>query len=1362
MSDSGALLALVPAALAVLLLALAPGRERLRRRGLLGAIALGSAAAGAALLFYPARPLSGPAVLILDSAKLFEPGDGDLAALAARYESAGMSECDVVLIDGAASTDGVCRIPTGLGARTWSKPSQCGRMRPEDALRAHDPDCALQLAAARLQARGRLSGILAALRASSRRIAAVVSQPRQWAQTWRIDSRQRLAELAAAGISLDLVRLGAEAIEDETATLSIEVSPPRFPERQVNGQIELRVSSPQLDSLVGQVVTGTTRCTLDLQPGSGFEVTRTSDPYVVRSTGIASRQAPLRLEEFKGLNPGQSPYAIVRGFHLLDCTVSLSLPGQSKQLPSRAAQYLDVGPRYFTVIAGQAGAFAADGVSTTRLSDVEELWGAVTSARRWHGDLAMGPVRPEASFRASGLPPGSAPSVLVLHDLSKETWAKRCGDLSRLVASGTTLLVSGAPLRSQAPECDFLPAFARPSGPTASTQVDRRPRVTFLLDPSRLGALHHRPQRDTRPAEPYAAIPASQYGAPSSLANGLEVQRAAVDSACEGLRALDSSVQCGELESSAGPRRGFVAARRRPAAPYDAKLVGASTEAELAAASQLSARLAPLISESPGPGTVLANDVLVLFTYDVAQIDAASPLLGLLLDRGVLIEVVVLASPYAPAAVAPLASVPLDAAFANGSNKAREKLRDTDPAAALLDRHAVAERLRTNAAWNVDLAAADPLAAARKVGETLAADLRQRLAPDASLFAVHRRGRFVDEHLGPWLPEGLAPRWRARPPEAFAAPLRFQPLEQNDDVDSARWLSAVQAPEIGEGAHSPTPLAFAGVHGRGEVIVLGYSLFEGLAGTFFPDAPWRSRPSSRVVVAGSPPGSDAFGPQRLVDVVRYQSPLSLGPGETPRIVAARVANASGRIELDVLQRLRGGAAVDRIELKGCRSGGFSGTCDSLPGAKAMPGRVVDLDAGSQRLTYTFAANELASVCGGERGCVATLRMDDGKTPDDELRLFVNGIPGSAAGAAADLEVVESLRALAHYSGGAEVLAGEQPSAPKAPVRSLAVQGLLLLSLAYWAARLLQRVGTVRTLRLESRRQANAALPIDARGAVRSAGEALGSPQSTLRVGAFAGFRPFAAGDRLSAAVREDVVLYAQARSRGEPARIPRVARHIDELGRHVRLLVNVGMSMRTPGAFRSTAAKLRAAAGTCELLAEVGWQFRSTVEIIPLGLREPGEVFGPAASPSASGAVSRHVLGQGGLPATWRPRPQLPDQDFPMSVVLVSDFLNEDLRQLQRFAAGIEEEGGLFGAVQVHSPDELLLLGAGVAPSFDVLCDRTGWSALDSRLAHEQFRTELDLALGGYAGGLLSVSGELSATEILGLLAEAPLLRLLR
>ncbi|HYV49701.1 MAG TPA: hypothetical protein VFA20_32815 [Myxococcaceae bacterium] len=1360
MSDLAWMVPVVPAALAVALLVALPGTSRLRRHGWLIALASSTVLLGAGLLVARGWPTSGRVVLVLDGPGLLEPTQGGLSSVVRQYAAAGMTACDVLLIQGAPPADGTCRVPPDLSSRAWRPADGCERIHLEEVLAAHDPDCALQLARRRLQENGPLGWLAAALRLSSQRIVVVASQPKKWTQSWLIDPVARLAELAPDGISVDLVHRSDHAPDEEPPTLALDLSAPRFPERQVDGTIDVRILSR---ALVGQtgLLRGTTRCELDLQEGSGFTLPPRVDDYVMAARDQAVLGRPIQLREFQGV-AGASPYQLVRGYHLLKCSVTLRLP-DGRELPTaRGARYVDVGPRYFMVINGPTARFAPDGINGTRQMDIHALWGPSGGARRWTGDIAFGGVVPDAAFRASGLPPRAAPAVLVLHDLTPATWAARCQDLAQLVASGTTLLVSGAPTRTEAPGCAFLPAFARESGSRA-VMVDRRPRLTFLLDPSRLGALYHRPQDGTAPPVAHLPTPASKYGAPRPLANGLAVQRALIDGACGALRALDADADCSELERDGSLRRRYVEGQTLPA-KFEASATSAGREDQLARASQLSTRLAALSAGAPPPAVVRSNEVLVLFTYDVAQLDRASSELAKLLLRGVQVDVVLLRTPYS-AGLGPLAgSRSLRDAMSVARQYARDGLVPSLSASSLFDGRALGERLRVDSSHQVDLDGEDPLAAAARAGEALGAELGRRLAPEAAIMVVHRQGRFVDGAMGPVVPDGVEPRWQTTPPGAWAAPLQFQVLERNEDVESAKWLSAVPAPGPGGGAPLSAPVGFAGLHGRGEVLVLGYSIFEGMTGEFFPGAPWRGRPQSRIALVPRAGPGDAWGPQRVADAVIFQRSIQPGPGEEPRIVDARVVDPSGRIELEVVQRLHSGGVVDRLWLTGCRAGGFSGACKPPDGARRMAGRIVGLDAASQRLTYTFAPSELFQVCGGARGCVATLEREraGGSAAPGEVRLFVDGVPGGASGAVADLPVLEALRALALYSGGAEILPGIQPSRSRFPVRSSAVRALVVAALLYWGVRLVQRWRAAAGLRLTSQRQARLSLAIDARGAVHSAGEALGRPQSALQVGAFAGFRPLEPGNRLSSVVRDDLVVYARARSLGRPTRLPRVARHIEELGRHVRIVVNVGMSMRTPAVREGRAGKLHAAANVCQLLAEVGWHFRSMVEVVPAGLRQAGETFGPAAFAGAAGAVAAHVLAQGKHPTPWMRLARMPEVDRPMSVVVVSDFLNDDLGALGRFAADVEEEGGLFGAVHVHIPEELQLLGAGVAPGFDLLCDRTSWSATDARLAHERFRDEVDVALGGYAGGFLSISGALQAPEILALVSEAPLLAVLR
>ena len=726
-------------------------------------------------------------------------------------------------------------------------------------------------------------------------------------------------------------------------------------------------------------------------------------------------------------------------------------------------------------------------------------------------------------------------------------------NLKRWVASGMTLLVSGAPHEA---DCSFLPAHASP------VQVDRRPRVTFLPDPSRLGNLTHRPQANTESFVPYLPVPTSAYGSPAPLAEGLAVQREAAGVICERLRTLDRAIDCTQSSTPPGKRALYLQAKTGPA-PFPPAAVSAASESQLLQQSQLEARLQELLAGGRPQDVVGVNDVLVLFTYEVHQLAGARETLEALLDRGVLIVVVSLATPYATALRASN-TTGLTSLFSLSRAGAAARLGPGVPAASVFSPSSLEGRLLQEAGWRIDLAGPAPLESARQVGAAVGATLQARLAPEASIVALHRRGRFVDERLGPFVAEAQEPGWQTTPAGAFAAPLRFQVLSAGPLAAQASWFSAIAAPEVKAGSPKPLPLAIGGVVGRGEVLVLGYSLFEGLSGSFFPGAPWRGRGTQRVMMPGD--AGDGWGPRRIVDAAAFQAALEQGPGEEPRIVNATVVDRSGRIELEVVQRLHAGQGVERLELRACRTGAFSGTCRPPEGAAAISGRVIGLDAAAQRLTYSFSPSELREVCRGPAGCIATLLRQGAQVgaPEEGVRLFVRAATSSASGALADVPVLEQLRLLALYSGGAEVRSGAAPPQSLQPVRPLLVRTLLLLFLAYWGLRFSQRLRTERALQLATVRQLDLLSSTDSRGAVNSAGEALGRAQAALRVGAFAGFRSFQGGDRLSSAVREDVWLYARQRAVGGLARIPRVSRHIEEVGRHVRLLVNVGMSLRFP------------------------------------------------------------------------------------------------------------------------------------------------------------------------------------------------------
>ena len=137
-----------------------------------------------------------------------------------------MESCDVLVLRDGAPED--CA-PTAFGARAWRAPAACARIDAGDALSAREPDCALRIATHRLAGDGWLARTFDTLRARDLRIAVVASQPKKLAQRWVLDAQAALAQVAPSGVSVNLVHAGDAQAREETPTLTLRLSPPRFP-----------------------------------------------------------------------------------------------------------------------------------------------------------------------------------------------------------------------------------------------------------------------------------------------------------------------------------------------------------------------------------------------------------------------------------------------------------------------------------------------------------------------------------------------------------------------------------------------------------------------------------------------------------------------------------------------------------------------------------------------------------------------------------------------------------------------------------------------------------------------------------------------------------------------------------------------------------------------------------------------------------------------------------------------------------------------------------------------------------------------------------------------------------------------------
>jgi hypothetical protein len=295
------------------------------------------------------------------------------------------------------------------------------------------------------------------------------------------------------------------------------------------------------------------------------------------------------------------------------------------------------------------------------------------------------------------------------------------------------------------------------------------------------------------------------------------------------------------------------------------------------------------------------------------------------------------------------------------------------------------------------------------------------------------------------------------------------------------------------------------------------------------------------------------------------------------------------------------------------------------------------------------------------------------------------------------------------------------------------------------------------------------------GVVHAVGEALGHPQSHLRVGAFAGFRPFEPGDRLQNAVMEDLISMTvpqQWEGSGRPVvrpTIPRVAQRIDERLHRLHLVVRLGESLRRPSRRRQPPPKVAAAARVAGLLATEALKRQAEVMVHVLGLRT--EIAAQVQVGGSATEIYHWLMLAAGRPGHWKCGPP-PTIEEPGGVVYISDFLAEQSTEVLAWSARTLPDVGPTGGVLVYSPAEFHYVDVGFVPTdtrwpwlpgLDVWCERSEWLPSDVQHVHRGFINRLSDAFDEQgSGGLTVVSSDWSESDYVGAFRAGRLMEVLR
>lgn len=1229
------------------------------------------------------------------------------------------------------------------------------------------------------------------VRLRQRRLVVVVSDVEMW-RRWQLDTAKLAREALREGVTIDVVHIQPAPA---SAILEIDSDTDPIPANALASEqrfaVQLRLRAPILTdpALTGRLVPVVLQCTINGEPRTG-PTPPDPDPHRVpldprpalhlaerrdaRITGAGTIEVTLSHRQLRGKN-NDAPWSFPAGFHLAEAEMTVHLDGGA--ITARGAAYLRVATLDVILVAGQANRFSAvdegqhDKVLRTELEDLKRY------DRRWPPTVGSYTVVAESELQQAL---AQAPLLLVLHDVSDAVWKAHSLALQQYVARGGHLLVCGLP--SPPPADAWLPAYA-----TAGHQYDRRPRLTFVLDQSRLG---HLPE--------YLAL----KGPHGYSVAGREIRRLGHGGAtqAEVIRRLSGNLAAipgmdaplpadligpVDLRGPGGrlPRQLTLQAHnlflrtalfRLP----DGKELAETTGRMLAESSihhrlklldqQYTTDREQLLNErrkaASSTAAVVAefgwNEVVVLFVYDVAQSADSVTTLQKVLRQGWVVAPVLIKTPFTleargvgaanslePAEVFRRARVDLVQPRADLVRPANSSSLFTDAEAA--------RRLVWDGKAVIDLSKGpDGVAAqADAVAKQLSTMLADRLHARGDFAYRHREGRFFDERSGGRYPLNDIPS-SIPVTDRWAAPLIFQQLQPTGQPYFVTFGSVAGAGML---AAERRPLAVGGPFGRGSILCLGYSPFEGAA-RLKPaviGGRWPDLMVNRVFRSGTDE-FDRWGIQRVLDFAALVAELEPPPSDRPRVLRAVPEEPPGRVRFEVLLRLRPGAAPPDLAV--------------TLGTHRAEARLtlVDLDTRRDRAIYELLPSTLHAAL---TGLPPAGRVVKGSLDGSAVSLIA-----PSGGETPDLHGLAAVGILAHYSGGGEY-DHDRPEAIPPPRMGLRVPAGIAMAAAMagvWWLRVGRRLRLWRTQRQQVAAERGVAASFD-EGAVRAAGEALGRPQSYLRVGAFAGYRPFEPGDRLQNAVLEDLIFMLVPRqwpNTEHPAvrpTIPRVAQRIDERLHRLHLVVQLGESLRLPRYRGQLPPKMAAAARVAGLLAAEALRRQAEVIVHPLGLRHP---VAPLVQVGGSGKeVYAWLLEAASRPGRWAAEPVAACEE-PGSVVYISDFLAEQAADVLAWAARAEADVGPVGAVLVYDPAEFHYLDVGCVkketrwswlPGIDVWCDRSEWLPTDLQQVHRSFTNRLEDAFNHQGlGGLTVISSHWSDADFVEAFRAGRLMEVLR
>lgn len=916
-------------------------------------------------------------------------------------------------------------------------------------------------------------------------------------------------------------------------------------------------------------------------------------------------------------------------------------------------------------------------VASSRALRPEELLSAMEDTRRRGASFGLRSIvaRPEQGSFAGV-------SMLVL---DRPELTASCDQARALLKQGATVVVAH-PGRAFADACkELLPAQPLLRGSEWAV-FDRRPRVSFLFDVNFTEGLMYPPSLVFGPGSERADGPGDKGS------YGITEQEQWAKDAC--VRMKDSGRLAGEPDCDhmgAWSERDtkFVLRHEFPASAAE-ETVDDQTRLDRSAPGHSLGRL-PAPAASDEPVTIWEEEAVVVFTHDLRQLQQPTERVVQFMERtGARVHVARIYDPFGRSLSNAYPSAPADTGEVGESKLV------------------VAAGLRLT-----------------QGSEEQPYDRLERRMPSLDSLTLDRgletRAKLHTVPFGRFSPRRDVPA----EDQETAAPLQFGWWVEPDSVARSVEPPPVRLADTTTGSGlAERPLAFASVVGRGHLLFLAYSPFEG-----FSDAlNWKGRPRTE---------KDVLGGMQLLEQIHAATEAQLADLGGP--VVAVSSRVDGGLWITVTRDVQGSGPLQSLSFK------------DLAGSQTIPAPMIDFDFGRKLFTYAVPASalELMPRCA---------KLELVTTGDEEKGDPIYACPSAISQAARGrLDAISALELLARYTGG-RVRAEEATASNERSTRPFGLGVLAAMLLLAWGRRARRRLAGLRAHRKLRRIDQVAQRRYDPPEAVvAAAGDWNGQTSTWPRTGSFAGYRPIEPGDRPSAVVLQDLAL----RAHGGPEMLPRVIQRIEEASPAAVMLVNLGESMRIPGRYDGSKA-IFAGRVALHLAAEV-WKIHGEAAIHALAVQGETEILAPVRL--SPGPQELDEL----LRARLRQRPGAGATPWPVelpecgALVYVSDFQLEDEHALLEWVTRLEGEGIRVGAVMVYSPLEFTMIEGGRLAGSGVWADRTDWDPDDVFEAFSRRRDVIERIFDAATTGGLVVAGvEFSQDDLEVAFESGRLLQILR